>query len=324
MADVDYTPPDANVGVNNVPRDLLGLWQVVERRLTQMLAPITTSISTERQRAMTAEQANASAARDAAAAARIAQQSANAASGSAAAGVSAAARAQQTADGKVSKSGDTMTGLLRLLDGNGAASIKWGPDNSGSAWAVWRDPGRGGQLRVSLIKADGTVNRDILEANPGEDVVHFPPAVVLQNIPLGASGKVRWLIAAADGTVRHYTEENFRLLAAAAATTSSATLKHDIHDADPVGVLDRVNVRSYRWNGDATAGMFPGERVGFIAEELAQVDPRLVTVDGDGQPQGVDFLAVIAALTAEVQALKKRVAGLEAPPPTSKRKGGSS
>ena len=50
-----------------------------------------------------------------------------------------------------------------------------------------------------------------------------------------------------------------------------------------------------------------GARVGFIAEEVQQVDPRLVTIDSLGQPDTVRYEHLTAVLTKAMQELSLRV-----------------
>jgi hypothetical protein len=59
--------------------------------------------------------------------------------------------------------------------------------------------------------------------------------------------------------------------------------------------------------------------VGFIAEDVNKVDPRLSTFDKDGKLQGVQYDHIVALLTkaiqeqqAEIETLKKEIADLRA------------
>jgi Chaperone of endosialidase len=63
---------------------------------------------------------------------------------------------------------------------------------------------------------------------------------------------------------------------------------------------------------------FPGdinmanEQIGFIAEDVAQVEPRLVTYDKDGQLHGVRYEQMTSLLTKGEQELQAEVAALQA------------
>ena len=104
------------------------------------------------------------------------------------------------------------------------------------------------------------------------------------------------------------------------ATTSDYRLKHDI--APMTGALAKVALLkpcTYKWKVDGSGGQ------GFIAHELAEVEPGCVTgekdaVDAEGNPQyqGIDTSFLVATLTAAIQeqqaiieSLTARVVALE-------------
>jgi hypothetical protein len=95
-------------------------------------------------------------------------------------------------------------------------------------------------------------------------------------------------------------------------TSSDARLKTNVVDAADFGaVIDAIQVRSFTWLSDGSAC-----RAGFIAQELAQVAPEAVSV-GDNNAEiestwGVDATKLLPMLVAELQALRRRVAALEA------------
>jgi hypothetical protein len=74
------------------------------------------------------------------------------------------------------------------------------------------------------------------------------------------------------------------------------------------GALDKVSLLkpcTYKWNADGSDGQ------GFIAHELAEVEPGCVTgekdaVDAEGKPkyQGIDTSFLVATLAAAIQELK--------------------
>jgi len=104
-------------------------------------------------------------------------------------------------------------------------------------------------------------------------------------------------------------------------TSSDYRLKNTI--APMTGALDKVALLkpcTYKWNTDGSDGQ------GFIAHELAEVEPGCVSgekdaVDAEGKPQyqGIDTSFLVATLTAALQEahgliknLEQRVAVLEA------------
>lgn len=107
-------------------------------------------------------------------------------------------------------------------------------------------------------------------------------------------------------------------------TTSDERIKRDIVDAaGGLSVIDAVRVRNYRYktaeqmplddNGrPMTSGLDPDKlRIGFIAQELAQVLPESVTVQSNGV-RSVNIDALHYHLIMAVQQLSRRVAELEA------------
>ena len=107
-------------------------------------------------------------------------------------------------------------------------------------------------------------------------------------------------------------------------TTSDERIKRDIIDAaGGLSIIDAVQVRQYRYktaaemplddNGRPMAsGLDPDKlRIGFIAQELAQVLPESVTVQSNGV-RSVNIDALHYHLILAVQQLSRRVAELEA------------
>jgi len=104
-------------------------------------------------------------------------------------------------------------------------------------------------------------------------------------------------------------------------TSSDHRLKHDVQPLTTgLATIAALKPSTYKWNADESHGE------GFIAHELAEHIPLAVTgekdaVDAEGriQPQGVDYSKVVVHLVAAVQelkaendALKARIATLEA------------
>jgi hypothetical protein len=92
-------------------------------------------------------------------------------------------------------------------------------------------------------------------------------------------------------------------------TTSDARLKHNIADAGAASsLLDAVQVRQFDWRTDGTH-----QRFGFIAQELVLVVPEAVHVPEDpAEMMAVDYSKLVPLLVKELQALRARLAALEA------------
>jgi hypothetical protein len=74
------------------------------------------------------------------------------------------------------------------------------------------------------------------------------------------------------------------------------------------GTIDALRPVTYFWKDEARG---PGEKMGFIAQEVEKVYPDAVVQAGSGGLKGVDPNALIAVLVSEVQSLRKRVSLLE-------------
>lgn len=92
-------------------------------------------------------------------------------------------------------------------------------------------------------------------------------------------------------------------------TTSDRRLKSDIQDAGEASeIIDLMRVRSFRWQADDAH-----QRFGFIAQELIEVAPEAVFAPEDpDMMMAVDYSKLVPLLVKEVQALRRRIAALEA------------
>lgn len=95
--------------------------------------------------------------------------------------------------------------------------------------------------------------------------------------------------------------------------SSSRRYKKDIQDIGDMGsVIDNLRPISYKPINEWDLG--PYDLLGFIAEEVAEVEPRLVdyrVLNEEVVPESVTYDRVCVVLVAEVKELRKRVALLE-------------
>lgn len=87
-------------------------------------------------------------------------------------------------------------------------------------------------------------------------------------------------------------------------STSSSRFKSYIADAPELAELELRPVTFHRDDDDA-------DFIGFIAEDLADQDERIVQRDADGEVHDFDVQSVVAILAAKVNDLAERVAQLE-------------
>lgn len=71
--------------------------------------------------------------------------------------------------------------------------------------------------------------------------------------------------------------------------TSTIRVKHDVHPLrlSALDAVMKMTPVSYYYNADQHT---PGQQLGFIAEDLEKIDPRLVALDRDGQPFAIRYL----------------------------------
>lgn len=164
------------------------------------------------------------------------------------------------------------------------------------------NPGLSNTLTGMYTQAAGyfTVSRD----NSG--VGHFNVNVDGAEITFLRSGAVVGSISATTTGVAYNT-------------SSDASLKEDVKPYVSGDIFDRIHVYDFAWK----AG---GRGVGLIAQELQEVVPHAVTpgetvtypgTDDEPEtklevPWGIDYSKLVPDLIAEVQALRSRVAALEA------------
>jgi hypothetical protein len=78
--------------------------------------------------------------------------------------------------------------------------------------------------------------------------------------------------------------------------TSSARFKHEITDVSAaMELVERLRPVSFLWNESGEPDL------GLVAEEVAEIEPRLVTLDADGRIQGVKYRNLAAVLVAALQ-----------------------
>jgi len=93
--------------------------------------------------------------------------------------------------------------------------------------------------------------------------------------------------------------------------TSSRRYKQDIRDLEAVS--DKIDLlRPVRYRPEEGHGDINEEHLGFIAEEVEELYPEVVTKDAEGLTSGMMYDRLLPVLLKEIQELRKRVADLEA------------
>jgi len=85
-------------------------------------------------------------------------------------------------------------------------------------------------------------------------------------------------------------------------TTSSERFKENINSLD-YGLNEVLSLRPVTFNYKAETNMGNGLQLGFIAEEVRNIIPEVVTLDKTGQPFGLNYPVLTAVLTKAIQEL---------------------
>jgi hypothetical protein len=126
--------------------------------------------------------------------------------------------------------------------------------------------------------------------------------------------------AATTGTVCWTTgANNLTVDTTVACLASSRRWKQDIESLGPaLDELMQFRPVSYDLKPEFNPAHL-GRQIGLIAEEVNDIDPRLVSIDDDGQPRGVRYMQMVALLVkgmqeqqAEISVLKQQVQELKA------------
>jgi hypothetical protein len=191
--------------------------------------------------------------------------------------------------------------------GGSSAKVRPGTD-SGEA-----DRGCSGVPRAGDIDGDegtfvwaGDHAGDFISTGPNQFLVRAAGgAVITGNSANGDPLDNRLRV---DGTLRLDTPANggtvdlcWNLLAQISFCASSARYKRDIVDLDlGLATALRLQAVGYRWKGNGAAD------IGFVAEDVAAIDERLVTRNGDGEVEGVKYDRLTAVLANAVQEIDRR------------------
>lgn len=209
-------------------------------------------------------------------------------------------QANAVANTKVNKAGDSMTGQL-----NAPAVAAGAVGGAGTGLTVHDN---------AALNGDVNVGKNLFV----NGVTHLRGAeIVMGALPAKSDAPVTgwtWMVRSAVGQLYGLTDVTFRLNVAAIAQTSTRRLKTKIGPAKATPDVTALQPRAYTWTDEAFKVSAPGTRLGLIAEEVADVDPRLVTRDAEGQVAGLDQHALIAALVSKVTELQARIATLEGKP----------
>jgi hypothetical protein len=221
--------------------------------------------------------------------------------------------------GKVSKAGDTMTGALNIDYSNAYLYIRSEVSGSGVQWhkQMWFG-------RYDNIQTPGQYPNYLPAGAYGYHVTQSSDALFVGLISRGAENNdynavIAWGDDGGDvlqfrfnnNVVATLSEGGSLTIAGSLTESSSIKLKENVETSE--GNLEKVvNLRPVTYNkiGSQTT------ELGLIAEEVAEVYPEFVQYDENGEPIGVHYSRLTAALigavkelTNQVQELNKKING---------------
>jgi hypothetical protein len=197
--------------------------------------------------------------------------------------------------GKVSKSGDTMTGDLIIGTASGVAFSQPFGDFA--------------QLRFDNSHSDTNrgPNKIVMHDNGGSWIGGF--GIHSDTVSYYTGGHHRWYKTdspTSSTQVMQLDASGNLNIGGFLTESSSLKLKENIETSE--GNLEKVvNLRPVTYNkiGSQTT------ELGLIAEEVAEVYPEFVQYDENGEPIGVNYSRLTAALIGAVKQLTKRIETLE-------------
>ena len=180
----------------------------------------------------------------------------------------------------------------------------------------WSFRNAGGFLYIATSSdttfATSTVSAITIDSNTGVTIGSTTAAslqvtgqVLLPNIAATTTAGMAVCYGQQAGAMGNITHTN----GTSACSASSRRFKHDITPLDDVSGLAEVLALkpvSFKYNSEYLGGFINDPNwtknfVGFIAEDVANIDPRLISTDDKGLPVNVQYPNITAILTKAVQ-----------------------
>jgi hypothetical protein len=150
---------------------------------------------------------------------------------------------------------------------------------------------------------------DFISTGPNQFLVRAAGGALITGN--GTNGDPRGNRLRVDGTLRVDAIENGGMVdlcwnsaAQISTCSSSARYKRDIVDLDlGLATALRLQAVGYRWKGNGAAD------IGFVAEDIAAIDERLITRNDSGEVEGVKYDRLTAVLANAIQEIDRRDQG---------------
>jgi hypothetical protein len=129
----------------------------------------------------------------------------------------------------------------------------------------------------------------------------FANGMILGKPAVGSSLYLSHYRPGGQTSVCKHTDTGNPAVGTLAQCSSSARYKQDIESIDSAAALvEKLRAVSYQWISSGEADL------GLVAEEVADIEPRLVTFNADGQVEGVKYDRLAAVLVAAMQEQKQQ------------------
>jgi Chaperone of endosialidase len=159
-----------------------------------------------------------------------------------------------------------------------------------------------------IIAGEGSINDVVIGNKSFTTALSIPTGTT--NVVVGGT-----LTASGTGTTGVNTaacfSSSFTLVSDSAnCITSAARLKHDIANlslTDAKRIVDGLRPVTFRWNEDAKPkndSNYWHQQIGFVADDVLKLDPRIASTEQDGSPHGYHEEAILAAVVANQQSLE--------------------
>lgn len=201
-------------------------------------------------------------------------------------------------------------GFSAAFQSDGSTVFLGGPEDSQSAFFIG-DPVVLGSNTDFRMSADATIGRSVSigdpQFDPGPGGLRAEGIIVAEGDFLATFGELQMATASMPGganSVCRSTTGSFQVLG---FCSSSLRFKSRVRDLDAASdVVERLRAVSFRWNDTGR------EDIGLIAEEVAEVEPRLATRGEDGEILGVNYRHLGALLVKAVQEQRAELATRDA------------
>lgn len=196
---------------------------------------------------------------------------------------------------------DNCAGGLRSFAAGTSAKVRPGSDSGAAGWGCNGVPssGDGNGDEGTFVWADSG-SSSFVSTGPNQFLVRASGGMAINtNDPAGSTLRVNGTVRVDTlGTANTSATLCRNLSNQIAPCASSLRYKEGVEDLDlGLEAARALRAVSFRWKGS-------GERdVGFVAEEVARIDERLVTRDEGGAIQGVKYERLSALLARAVQTL---------------------